>query len=73
MAEMIKNIADGSAGLVAATRVIEKSSQTASDEIEHVSAATEEQSASMIEISMASQALAALAEDLATSIRSFRL
>lgn len=73
MAEMIKNITDGSAGLVAATRVIEKSSQTASDEIEHVSAATEEQSASMIEISMASQALAALAEDLATSIRSFRL
>ena len=73
MAEMIKNIAAGSSGLVSATQVIEKSSQASSEEIQHVSAATEEQSASMIEISMASQALAALAEDLSAAIRSFRL
>ena len=73
MAEMIKNIAAGSSGLVSATQVIEKSSQASSEEIQHVSAATEEQSASMIEISMASQALAVLAEDLSAAIRSFRL
>lgn len=66
-------IAKGSGQIVDAVKTMNAFSQKAASESETVSAATEEQSASMGEIATASQSLAVLSENLQRSINNFKI
>ena len=69
----IQQMAGGSQHIVASVKSIDDLSKTAAMEAQNVSAATEEQSASMDEIASASQGLAKLAQDLQTAVNQFRI
>lgn len=72
IASAINQISSGSKQLVASMKDVEEISQKNIDETETVSAATEEQSATMGEISSASQALAQTSIELNEAISKFR-
>lgn len=69
----IQQIADGSKQLVNSVEKIEDISRKSVDESQSVSAATEEQLASMEEIASSSQALATLAHSLQSEVDKFRI
>ena len=68
-----KQMAVGSQQIVGSVNKIDKLSKDAAGQAQNVSAATEEQSASMEEIASSSQALAKLAGDLQEMINQFRV
>lgn len=69
----IQQMALGSQQIVATVRDIDIISQENAGQTQTVSAATEEQSASMVEIAESSQALAAMAEKLNGAVRKFTI
>ena len=69
----IEQIAIGSQQMVESVKKIDDLSKNATGESQAVSAATEEQSASMEEVASASQSLARLAEDMQIAVRKFKL
>jgi len=69
----IQEMATGSRQIVLSVRKIDEVSKKAAGEAQGVSAATEEQLASMEEISASSRALAMLAQELQTAVATFRL
>lgn len=73
IAASIQQMADDSSAMVDASLRISKISNDNADEAQSVSAATEEQSASMSEIANASHNLAALASELQNEVKKFRL
>lgn len=73
VSDSINKMADGSTTMLSAIQEIDKVSKSNADEAQSVSAATEEQSASMQEIASASQNLANLAGDLQAEIRKFKV
>ena len=66
-------MAIGSHQIVSSVKQIDELSKKASGEAQIVSAATEEQSASMEEIASSSQALAHLAMDLREAVSKFQI
>jgi methyl-accepting chemotaxis protein len=66
-------MATGSQQIVGAVKKIDDLSKKSAEEAESVSAATEEQLASMEEISTSSRALATLAQELQTAVSRFRI
>jgi len=66
-------MASGSQHIVDSVKKIDKLGKKSSGEAQGVSAAAEEQLASMEEIAASSQALAKLAGDLQTAVSNFRL
>jgi methyl-accepting chemotaxis protein len=73
VSDSINKMADGSTTMLAAIEEIDKVSKSNADEAQSVSAATEEQSASMQEIASASQNLANLAGNLQVEVRKFKV
>ena len=69
----ISNMANNGEEIVGHIRTIGTASRTAAEEAETVSAATEEQSASVMEISNASDSLAKMAMELQSEISKFKL
>lgn len=69
----IQQMASGSQQIVLSVQKIDEVSKKAAGEAQGVSAATEEQLASMEEISASSRALAVLAQDLQTAVATFRM
>jgi len=69
----IQQMASGSQQIVVSVKEIDKHSKTAVGQAQSVSAATEEQSATMEEIASSSQSLAKLAQDLQTAVGQFRV
>ncbi|MDF2874832.1 MAG: Methyl-accepting chemotaxis protein signaling domain protein [Sporomusa sp.] len=69
----IQQMATGSQQIVASVKKIDDLSKKSAGESQGVSAATEEQLASMEEIATSSQALALLAQDLQTAVARFRV
>jgi len=72
VSDSINKMADGSTTMLSAIEEIDKVSKSNADEAQSVSAATEEQSASMQEIASASRNLANLAGDLQAEVRKFK-
>jgi methyl-accepting chemotaxis protein len=66
-------MASGNQSLVANIREIDTVSKHVAEESQTVSAATEEQSASMQQISSSSQSLAMLASDLQAAVAKFQV
>jgi methyl-accepting chemotaxis protein len=73
ISESINGMASGNHTLVSAIQEIDKASSKNASEAQTVSAATEEQSASMQEIASSSQGLAKLASDLQDAVVKFRV
>ena len=73
IATAVGEIADGNERVAGTIHSIEQLSQENSDEAQSISAATEEQVASMEEISTASQALATMASELQGEISKFKV
>ena len=73
VSDSINKMADGSTIMLSAIEEIDKVSKSNADEAQSVSAATEEQSASMQEIASASQNLANLAGNLQTEVKRFKV
>lgn len=73
MSVSIEEMASGSQQIVGAVKKIDELSDLTSREAQTVSAATEEQSASMEEIASSSQALAHLAMDLRSAVNKFQI
>lgn len=73
VSDSIHKIEDGSNTMLSAIQAIDHIGKSNADEAQSVSAATEEQSASMQEIASASQNLANLAGDLQAEVRKFRV
>ena len=73
IAKSINSMADSAQGMRSSMDNIKEISQKNSDEAQTVSAATEQQSASMDDIAVSSQALANLAEDLQKSVSKFKI
>ncbi len=73
ISQAIQEMALGSQRIVEAVNRIDALSKKSSDEAQSVSAATEEQLASMEEIATSSEALAGLAQDLQAAVAKFRL
>jgi methyl-accepting chemotaxis protein len=69
----IQQMASGSQQIVVSVKKIDELSKKSAGETQGISAATEEQLASMEEISTSSQALAKLAGDLQASVMKFRI
>lgn len=69
----IQQMASGSQLIVGSVKKIDSLSKTSAGEAQSVSAATEEQLASMEEIASSSQALARLAQDLQSAVTKFRV
>ncbi|MBR2216343.1 MAG: methyl-accepting chemotaxis protein [Selenomonadaceae bacterium] len=69
----IRGMADNGAEIVVHVRTIGDASRKAAEEAETVSAATEEQSASVQEIAHASQSLAQMATELQNEVQKFKL
>lgn len=69
----VTEMGSGSEHIVAAIKDIDKMSKKTAEEAETVSAATEEQAASMHEIVVSSQSLAHMAEELQVAISQFRV
>jgi methyl-accepting chemotaxis protein len=69
----IQQMASGSQQIVGAVKKIDTLSKASAGEAQSVSAATEEQLASMEEIATSSQALAKLAQDLQSAVARFRI
>lgn len=73
IATAVGEIATGNERVASTIHSIEQLSQENSDEAQSISAATEEQVASMDEIASASQSLATMASDLQTEISKFKV
>ncbi len=73
IAKAINEAAVGSQRIVISIKDVETVSRASAAEAQTVSAATEEQSASMEEIAASSQALAKLAMDLQAAVSKFRV
>ncbi|MBM7867711.1 HAMP domain-containing protein [Heliobacterium gestii] len=73
MSATLQEITTGSLQIVEAIKRIEIQSRKSAEETQSVSAATEQQLASMEEIASSSQALAKLAQDLLIEVAKFRL
>ncbi len=69
----IQEMASGSQKIVESVNIIDKLSKNSAGEAQSVSAATEEQLASMEEIATSSRALATLAQELQTAVGKFRI
>ncbi|MDF2875591.1 MAG: methyl-accepting chemotaxis sensory transducer, partial [Sporomusa sp.] len=69
----IGEMANGSAQIVAKVRGVEQAGNRVDERIQTVSAATQEQSAAMEEITSSSHSLACLAEELQNAVNLFRL
>jgi len=69
----MQQMASGSRQIVTSMQIVDGHSKSAVDEAQMVSAATEEQSASMEEIASSSHSLAVLAQDLNTVVSKFRI
>ncbi len=69
----IQTMANSSNQFIASIHEIDQISKGTADHSQTVSAATEEQSASMEEIAAASQALTKMADELQTAVRAFKL
>ncbi len=69
----VQEMASGSQQIVGLVKKIDILSKTSAGEAQSVSAATEEQLASMEELATSSQALAQLAQDLQTAVAKFRV
>jgi methyl-accepting chemotaxis protein len=69
----MQQMSAGSQQIVNSVKLIDNLSQKSTRGAESVSAATEEQLASMEEIASSSQALAKLAQDLQNAVTEFRL
>jgi methyl-accepting chemotaxis protein len=72
IAKVVHSVASGSEKVVSSVNVIRELSTAAAGEMQTVSAATEEQSASMEEIAAASQNLAKMAETMQQTVERFR-
>ncbi|HBS58666.1 MAG TPA: methyl-accepting chemotaxis protein, partial [Firmicutes bacterium] len=72
-AAAIEQIADGSLQIVDAVHAVDEISRNTSAETQTVSAATEEQSATLQEVASSSMALAKLAEDMQLAVNQFKL
>jgi methyl-accepting chemotaxis protein len=66
-------MASGTQQIVNSVKEIDSLTKTGGGEMQTVSAATEEQSASIEEIASSSQALAKLAQDLQAAVNKFRI
>ncbi|MDT8903195.1 methyl-accepting chemotaxis protein [Anaeroselena agilis] len=73
ISQAIQEMASGSQKIVASVNLIDDLSKKSSDEAQSVSAATEEQLASMEEVATSSEALARLAQELQVAVAKFRL
>ena len=73
ISEVMQRMSQGSEKIVASVHTVSNLSEAAMGEAQTVSAATEEQSASMEEIASSSRALANLAQDLQEAVNRFRL
>ncbi|MBP2667515.1 MAG: mcpA 6, partial [Firmicutes bacterium] len=73
MSAAIQQMATGSQQIVGSVKKIDELSKKSAGEAQSVSAATEEQLASMEEISSSSRALATLAQDLQSAVAKFRI
>jgi len=73
MSAAIQQMATGSQQIVGSVKKIDELSKKSAGEAQSVSAATEEQLASMEEISSSSRALATLAQDLQMAVAKFRI
>jgi methyl-accepting chemotaxis protein len=73
IAYSIGEMANGSAQIVAKVRGVEQAGNRVDERIQTVSAATQEQSAAMEEITSSSHSLACLAEELQNAVNLFRL
>lgn len=73
VSKAIETMASGNASMLASIQDIDQISTKNSDDAQSVSAATEEQSASMQEIASASQNLATLAGDLQSEVSKFKV
>ena len=69
----MQRMSQGSEQIVTSVHTVSNLSEAAMGEAQTVSAATEEQSASMEEIASSSRALANLAQDLQEAVNRFRL
>ena len=69
----IQQMASGSQLIVGSVKKIDELSKASASETQSVSAATEEQLASMEEIASSSEALAKLAQDMQTAVAKFRI
>ena len=72
MAETVQTVARQAEGITGEMHEIDAGARRVVDEMQSVSAATEEQSASAEEIASASDALAKLAQDVQTVLRKFK-
>ena len=73
MSGVVDNLAAGTAQIKTAVDTIDRMSRSVSDEAETVSAATEEQTASMHEIADASRSLAEMAQKLQEAVGKFKV
>ncbi|WP_110955808.1 methyl-accepting chemotaxis protein [Anaerosinus massiliensis] len=73
VSDTVQKLVTGSQHIVDAVQTIDGLSKTSSDEAQSVSAATQQQLASMEEITSSSEALAKMAQDLQTAVTKFRL
>lgn len=68
----IQQLAGGSAQIVTSFKTVSEISQATAGQAQTVSAATEEQSAAIVEVASASELLAQMAQEMKTAVTSFR-